>query len=308
MNIIWKGAKAFTKGREGKTVKHIVIHWVGQGDLETANAWFNRSGANTSAHYGIENTRVYQWVKDEDTAWAVGNWVGNTESISIEHSATPDRPATEETYKTSAELIQSLCTKYNLPVNTNTIKPHKFYSATSCPGTMDINKIIKLIQGEDMTKIEELEEDINKLEATLEEKRQKIKELEDEKDKFEDLYKMELGKITLAKEMIKTLENDKQDLANSKFELNNLNEKLAEELHMLSLVKLRVESEKEELEIGFSQLQDDYEVLKGKYQDCVNANKASILSELSLNQLLQEILTRVKNMLSIKQISKEGVR
>ncbi|MCR4330011.1 MAG: N-acetylmuramoyl-L-alanine amidase [Candidatus Roizmanbacteria bacterium] len=151
MTITWKGAKAFTKGREGHKVKNIVVHWVGEGNLETAHTWFNRITAKTSAHYGVENTKVYQWVKDEDTAWAVGDWVGNLESISIEHSATPTRPATEQTYLTSAELIRTLCRDFGLPIDKETIRPHKFYKATACPGTIDIDKLISLAKEEPMS-------------------------------------------------------------------------------------------------------------------------------------------------------------
>lgn len=143
MNIQWKGAKAFQKERNGTKIDRIVIHWIAEGTLDTATSWFNRTNATTSAHYGIEDGKIYQWVKDEDTAYHAGNWAMNLRSIGIEHSATPQRPLTDASYETSAELVYHLCHKYNIPLDRQHIIQHKEVKATACPGTVDIDRIIR---------------------------------------------------------------------------------------------------------------------------------------------------------------------
>lgn len=181
-------SKNYTQGREGRKVKYIAIHWVAVGTGESAAKYLLNNANNTSAHYIIEDDKVWLVVHPENTAHAVGDWVKNTESISIEHSATPDRPASELTYKTSANLIKDLCGVYGLEINDKTIKPHSFFSATACPGTIDIRKLIEYAsQGN-----------------TESPEAKKIAELEKEKDKFEALS------IKQAK-TIKTIENDAKE-------------------------------------------------------------------------------------------------
>lgn len=142
MNTKWIGSPNFTSGRQGKRVNRIVIHWMA-GSLSSTDAVFQNTARQTSAHYGIENDQVHQYVKDEDTAYHAGNWNVNTESIGIEHSAQPGRNATDVTYESSAQLIADLAHKFSLTINNSTIIPHNAIVATQCPGTIDLNRIIK---------------------------------------------------------------------------------------------------------------------------------------------------------------------
>lgn len=143
MNITWKGAKAFEVGRRNNQIQKIIIHWVGVGDLESASNWFNREQADTSAHYGIEDDKIYQWVREEDTAYHAGNFDVNLTSIGIEHSATPKRPASDATYRSSAELVATLCKKYSIPLDRTHILKHNQIVPTQCCGSVDVDRIIK---------------------------------------------------------------------------------------------------------------------------------------------------------------------
>ena len=129
-----------------KPVTHIVIHWI-VGSLASADATFRNPSRNASAHYGVENKNVHQWVKERHTAWHAGS--ANPYSIGIENSAAPGRKATATTYQTTGELVGKTAKKYNIPLTTKYIVPHKKYMATQCPGTMDINRIIKIAKGVD---------------------------------------------------------------------------------------------------------------------------------------------------------------
>lgn len=123
------------------SVDYIVIHWI-NGNLDSCIATFTNGERQASAHYGIENSRVVNFVDEGNTAWACGNWEANQSSISIEHSAQPGRVATDLTYATSIALIASLMVKYGLEPSRETIRGHSEFYATQCPGTMDLDRII----------------------------------------------------------------------------------------------------------------------------------------------------------------------
>lgn len=128
----------YTRGRSQKISK-VIVHWI-VGNLSAADAVFKNPKAQTSAHYGIENKTVHQYVAEANTAWHAIS--ANPFSIGIEHSAAPGRPASNATYDTSIELIAEICRRYKLNPDT-AIEPHSKYVATQCPGTMDLNRIKK---------------------------------------------------------------------------------------------------------------------------------------------------------------------
>lgn len=138
MNITWIGTPNFTSGREGNIVQKIIIHWM-DGNIASADATFQDVTRQTSAHYGIEDSTVHQYVHEEDTAWHSGDWQTNLTSIGIEHSAQPGRDASEATYQTSIALCSDICRRYQL--NENDIYRHSDIIATECPGTIDIEQI-----------------------------------------------------------------------------------------------------------------------------------------------------------------------
>lgn len=147
MNIQWVGANAnnFEKGRSGNTVKKVVIHWI-VGRLAAADATFQDPNRVASAHYGIGNTVVHQYVNEEDTAYHAGNLTVNRQSIGIEHEGGPDIPISEATYKTSSQLVADICRRYAIPVDRAHIIKHSEVKATQCPGTLDIDKLIGMVK------------------------------------------------------------------------------------------------------------------------------------------------------------------
>ena len=108
MIITWIGSPNFDDSR--KKIIQVVIHWM-VGTLKATDAVFQDTVRNTSAHYGIEDDVIHQYVKEEHTAYAVGVYGRNQEIISIEHSASPDRPASNSTYSTSAWLVADIIKK-----------------------------------------------------------------------------------------------------------------------------------------------------------------------------------------------------
>lgn len=146
--MTFKQSPNFNTGRNGHTVKRLVVHWIGAGTYESAVSWLTNPASQVSAHYVISGNRVTQLVKEEDTAWHAGNLTVNRESIGIEHDAIPNRPASEATYQTSGKLIAKLAKQYSIPLDRKHIIGHKEIKATACPGTMDIDKLITIAKGQ----------------------------------------------------------------------------------------------------------------------------------------------------------------
>lgn len=143
MEIKWIGSPFFTKGRGSKKVEMIVVHWI-VGSLESCDATFNRAGRNASSHYGVGDLDVHQYVKEEDTAWHAGVWKVNQRSVGIENEGSPSHPVTQDTYHTTAQLMAEICIRHGLIPSSDTIKPHREFAATQCPGTLDMDYVIKL--------------------------------------------------------------------------------------------------------------------------------------------------------------------
>lgn len=140
MQIIYKGTPN-KQPRTGK-VKLVVIHWFGLGTLESANTRFQNIANQVSAHYGVDGIRVWQWAKENEVAYHCGNLQCNKDSIGIEHNATTTQPASDITYNTSIELIAGICQRHGITPSSDTIKPHKAFKATACPGTLNLTRII----------------------------------------------------------------------------------------------------------------------------------------------------------------------
>ncbi len=140
-NIIWIGSSNYTLGRNGQSIKHIVVHHM-DGTLSATDSVFQDTSRNTSAHYGVGQSEIHQYVKEKDTAYHAGNWNENLQSIGIEHEDFASDNFSDAVYASSAALIKDICTRYDLPISRATIHPHNEFVATACPGTLDIDRLI----------------------------------------------------------------------------------------------------------------------------------------------------------------------
>ncbi len=72
-------------GRAGYGVKYIVIHYTATDASAYLNCKNNANNRNGySAHYYVDNTGIWQSVRDRDTSWAAGNLNINNRCINIE--------------------------------------------------------------------------------------------------------------------------------------------------------------------------------------------------------------------------------
>lgn len=126
----------YTKGRSGAKVNKIIVHY-NAGNLTVEGCYSVWQSRAASAHYQVESSgRIGQLVWDKDTAWHAGDWNANITSIGIEHANKPDGTITEECLDNGAHLVAALCKSYGLgrPEWLKNVFPHKYFSATSCPG------------------------------------------------------------------------------------------------------------------------------------------------------------------------------
>src|SRR3990167_8580719 len=203
-------------GRVGKTPNKIIVHWI-VGTLQSADATFKNPDRLASAHYGIENGIIHQYVKEEDTAWHASNLTINRESIGIEHSGGWDlgngqrAKPTEETHKTSALLIADICKRYSIPIDKDHILPHNNFSATQCPGSLDIDKLISLAKGVDTTMTIE-KKVFEELIGKLDKQEKQLATLLAENNKLASQLNSSDNELTKEREEHKKLDVDIQEL------------------------------------------------------------------------------------------------
>ena len=179
----------YEKGRRGKTVKWIICHWI-VGNLSAADGVFTNPQKGTSAHYGIGQNEIHQYVNENDTAFHAGNFDVNLQSIGIEHEGGPNIPITDAVYKQSAELVASLCKKYSIPFDRVFIRKHSEIKATQCPGTLDIDKIIRMAKELSISPPVGTSPDISSLQKQIGELQEKLDDLDRQKKEWEQKYKI----------------------------------------------------------------------------------------------------------------------
>lgn len=127
MRIPFIGAKHFTPGRNGHKPSLIIVHTMETPEnrgraYQVANWFAGPSSPMASAHYMVDDAEIYMSVKEEDTAWAVGDFDLNQKSISIEHAGVAAQTSQEwqDNYSkhelaNSARLAADICKRYNIP-------------------------------------------------------------------------------------------------------------------------------------------------------------------------------------------------
>lgn len=274
--IIWKGSP--NKDGNRLVIDRIVMHWFGVGTLDAANTRFQNVANQVSAHYGISNNTVYQWVKEEDVAYHAGNYAMNQRSIGIEHDATTTQPASDETYATSIQLVADICKRHSIPCDRTHIIKHNQVIATQCCGTLDVDRIVseaKIIL------------DTNSQEDRLEILRKELEYEISEKERFKKLseeYKAtcqsQAEEISKLGEEIKSLN---QALAGQRSEIAQLQEQFVavsrQRDELLSVQKL--------LDNKVSSLLSENETLK------VKLNSKNPLQDYSISDILGEVINRI---------------
>lgn len=148
-------SKHFTSPRRAPirtvTLHHMTILAPGDGSDSTValegcyRTWQNRQA---SANYGVSGDQVWQYVSDNDAAWANAS-SSNHETLSIEHAnstAGPSWKVSDKTMQTGARLVATLHRLYGLGrPSRKTVKMHRDYYATACPGPYMVDHLDEYI-------------------------------------------------------------------------------------------------------------------------------------------------------------------
>lgn len=145
----WIGSPNF-HSQTGIPKKYIVCHWM-VGRMAAADRRFLDDASDASAHYGIDERLVHQYVREKDYAFATGNTNGNRYGISIEHAGgyrnrfgLRVKPSAV-THETSAALCAEIAERWHLGrlVVGRNLLPHSRFKATACPGSLDLELIAR---------------------------------------------------------------------------------------------------------------------------------------------------------------------
>ena len=142
----------FKSSRDGQSVQLFVIHkQAGNGMLYN---FFQGGSRGTSTHYQVmKSGEIYQFVREEHTAYANGNWGWNVRGLSIEFEGNDIDAVTDAQYENTARLVADLSKKYNFPCeyrdanalknySTRGVTIHKNIVSTACPANVDYMRVI----------------------------------------------------------------------------------------------------------------------------------------------------------------------
>ena len=172
MGIQWRGPvpqSNYTVGREGNTVQLIVDHWTVV-MFEGAIRRFKDPVSILSAHYVVgQDGRIAQLVSEDDTAYHAGKYEVNLRSVGVEHEAGPAMPPTDALYAASAQLHREIADRHGLALEVGTtVLPHHAIVPTECPGTLDLERIVREASEEDDMFTEEDRRKLNRVYDHLE--------------------------------------------------------------------------------------------------------------------------------------------
>lgn len=140
----WNG-KVGNYDTNRKPIDLIILHSM-DGSLDGSTAWFKRVGGTNSAHYGVGQTgRLVNWIPENCVAYHAGKYDINQRAIGIEHEDLGDNQAVrpDALYQTAARIIAEISLAYGIPLDRDHVKKHNEIVNTSCPGTLDVDRIIR---------------------------------------------------------------------------------------------------------------------------------------------------------------------
>lgn len=151
----WVGSPNFNYRAPVTPKTHFTEHWMA-GTLAGTDAHFQiagevtkaRLGTEESATFGVGQTEVHQYVKLEHYHHADGKAESNAAGVAVEHEGGPNAPITDAVYALSAKVHAEVMQHplwgggRRLVVGVN-MHPHHKWVATTCPGTLDLERLAR---------------------------------------------------------------------------------------------------------------------------------------------------------------------
>ena len=130
----------------GRVEPDIIILHSMDGTLDGSTAWFRRPGGTNSAHYGLgQDGRLVAWIPENCVAYHAGKYEINKRAIGIECEdfGNNQAPRSDQLYQSVARLVAEISLAYGIPLDREHVKKHNEIVPTSCPGTLDIDRILR---------------------------------------------------------------------------------------------------------------------------------------------------------------------
>jgi len=143
VEIIFQQTPNYSKGRRGHKIIGIINH-ITAGLMPGTLSWLCNPQARASSHYLItKKGKIYQLVKDEDTAWHAGivnrprwplyNGINpNFRTIGIEHESRGEG-LTEAQYLATLYIHRLMIQRYGIPIDVNHIIGHCLTDSVNRP-------------------------------------------------------------------------------------------------------------------------------------------------------------------------------
>lgn len=139
-NITRRTVRTNKNSGTGKKKLHVTAHWWDlperRPNFDGTVNWLSRSSVRASVQCVAEDGRITYMERDDAAAWHSGNREGNANSWAIEINPR----LSDGDYRTAAEAVAKFWYDRNNGVPTP-IYPHRKWTATSCPGHMDLAKL-----------------------------------------------------------------------------------------------------------------------------------------------------------------------
>lgn len=123
----------------------IVLHTM-VGTVAGSTAHFKNPAVPAAAHYGVGfNGSITQWIPENVTCYHANNYLVNQRSVGIEHEDMGNGQAVrpDALYEASARLVADIARANNIPLDREHVKKHNEISATACPGSLDVDRILR---------------------------------------------------------------------------------------------------------------------------------------------------------------------
>ncbi|MEX1102263.1 MAG: glycosyltransferase [Actinomycetota bacterium] len=147
------------RGRSGETVRGIVLH-TNEGSFESTLRWFARTSSRVSAHYLVAlDGRIASFADETDTARHAGSKVHAssplvrgvrnpnliTIGIEFEDGGDPDGAIrTDAQYAAGARLLREIAGRWDVALDRDhVVGHHEIREDRSCPGNLDIDRLLK---------------------------------------------------------------------------------------------------------------------------------------------------------------------
>lgn len=144
MNINTNLTLVNRKVASNRKIDYIVIHYTGAlGTAKDNSKYFKYLYRGASAHYFVDNTSIWQVVREKDIAWHIGsnkyyNNARNENSIGIEMCCYKKQDGSldisEQVIKTTIELTKELMKKYN--ISSDRVVRHYDCTHKVCPAPL----------------------------------------------------------------------------------------------------------------------------------------------------------------------------